>query len=98
MSARPIPPATRERLAKLVPRFASTFESERTATLAAIQRTLRAEGLDWHDLTAAIQQASVQQRPPPSRGDYPPSQYDFGHARWLVEQCDTIECRGCGML
>jgi hypothetical protein len=53
MSARPITAAARERIAKLMPRLASPFDGERAATAAAIDRVLIAEGLDWHDLTAA---------------------------------------------
>ena len=68
MTARRIPPEARERLGKLVPRLASSFEHERTATVAAIERVLQSEGLDWHDLTAAIQQPGTSP-PPPSYGN-----------------------------
>jgi hypothetical protein len=54
MSPRPIPQKTRERLAKLIPRLTSPHEGEVIATVAAIERTLIADGLDIHDLTAAL--------------------------------------------
>ncbi len=41
-------------VAKLVPRLASTHDSEVVATARAIERALRAVSLDWHDLVARI--------------------------------------------
>lgn len=44
-----------EKLARLIPRLGTTFDGERLATVAAIERTLRNAGLDWHALAAAIE-------------------------------------------
>jgi hypothetical protein len=49
-------------LGKLVPRLATTHDGERLATVAAIDRTLRSAGLDWHHLAKA-----VAAEPPPAR-------------------------------
>jgi hypothetical protein len=54
MAPRPIPQKTKERLAKLIPRLTSPFESEIVATVSAIERCLAADGCDIHDLTAAL--------------------------------------------
>jgi hypothetical protein len=35
---------------KLIPRLASTHDGEVVATARALERVLRAEGFDWHDL------------------------------------------------
>lgn len=43
------------RLAKIIPRLGSNHDGEMLATAAAIERTLRSEGLDWHDFTVAVQ-------------------------------------------
>jgi hypothetical protein len=45
-----IPP----RIALLIPRLASDHEGERLATVAAIERTLKAAGRDFHDLARAL--------------------------------------------
>jgi hypothetical protein len=70
---KPLPQTLRDRLAKLLPRLGSPFAGERIATLEAIDRVLRAEGCDLHDLTHAIAvparangAASQQQRKPPT--------------------------------
>lgn len=57
-STRPLPPEVRAKLAKLVPLFASDLEGERIGALAAIERVLKASGLDWHDFTGAFAAAS----------------------------------------
>jgi hypothetical protein len=57
-STRPLPPEVRAKLAKLVPLFASDLEGERVGALAAIERVLKASGLDWHDFTGAFAAAS----------------------------------------
>lgn len=50
----PLPLYLTARLAKLLPRLASDQNGEVAATAAAITRTLKTAGLDWHDLAAAI--------------------------------------------
>lgn len=43
-----------EKLAKLIPRLASTHDGEVVATVRAIERALKSAGKDWHDLAKAI--------------------------------------------
>jgi hypothetical protein len=69
-TARPLPPAVREKLGKLVPMLSSNHDGERAAAAAAIERVLRGAGLDWHDFTAAITAppaAAASPSPPPQR-------------------------------
>jgi hypothetical protein len=53
-----------EIVAKLIPRLASNHDGEVIATARAIDRTLKADHLDWHDLTRAL----TASRLPPPRG------------------------------
>jgi hypothetical protein len=41
-------------LAQLIARLGSPFDGEVIATVRAIDRTLRSNSLDWHDLTKAL--------------------------------------------
>jgi len=41
-------------LVKLIPRLASNHDGEVVATARAIERVLKADGCDWHDLAGAI--------------------------------------------
>ena len=41
-------------LGKLIPRLASNHEGEVVATARAIERLLKSNGCDWHDLAAAL--------------------------------------------
>jgi hypothetical protein len=41
-------------IAQLIPRLGSSFDGEIIATAKAIERTLRSNSLDWHDLTEAL--------------------------------------------
>jgi hypothetical protein len=59
MPPRLIPQKTREKLAKLIPRLTSPFESEIVATVSAIERCLAADGCDIHDLAAALTNGAV---------------------------------------
>jgi hypothetical protein len=47
---RELPPV----LARLIPRLGSPFDHEVLATARAIERSLRSNSLDWHDLTKAL--------------------------------------------
>jgi hypothetical protein len=98
MSGRPISPHAREPLAKLMPRLASTYEGERIATVAAIERVLVAEGLDWHDFTAAIAQQPKVAPPPPDDPPPQPPAYQFAPAWKLLETIDAIEANGLGVI
>lgn len=42
------------RLALLIPRLASDHDGEIVATAAAIDRTLKSAGCDWHDLASVV--------------------------------------------
>lgn len=42
------------KLAKLIPLLSSDKDGEVVATARAIERTLRAEGFDWHDLASVV--------------------------------------------
>lgn len=47
------------RLAKLIPRLATDHDGEVVATVRAIERTLRAAGLDFHTFAASIDKDST---------------------------------------
>lgn len=42
------------KLAKLIPLLSSDKDGEVVATARAIERTLRAQGCDWHDFASAV--------------------------------------------
>lgn len=56
------------KLEKLLPRLASDAPGEVVATVAAIDRTLRASGCDWHDLAARLKPQAQPIRPTASPG------------------------------
>jgi len=88
MAARPVPAATRDKLAKLMPRLATQFEGERIATVAAIERVLRADGLDWNDLTAAF--AGGETARPPPRAQHPPRDDGPGPRLFAASELLTV--------
>jgi len=47
-------PDTAARLVKLVPMLSSPVQGEVAATAAAVERTLKSGGADWHDLAATL--------------------------------------------
>jgi hypothetical protein len=49
-----VPATITPTLGKLIPRLASTHDGEVVATARAIERLLKSNGGDWHDLAAAI--------------------------------------------
>ena len=61
MTGATMPSATLARLGKLLPLLGSPEPGEVTATAAAIGRTLKAAGLDWHALATHVATA----QPPP---------------------------------
>jgi hypothetical protein len=65
--ARPLPPAVRSKLGKLLPMLSSNHDGERVGAVAAIERVLRNANLDWHDLSASIGAAAAPRREPPRR-------------------------------
>ena len=70
--ARPLTPEVREKLGKLLPKLATSFDGERVAVVSAIERVLVASGMDWHDFTAAFATPAQAQAPPPPP---PPPRY-----------------------
>ena len=63
---RPLSTAVHEKLGKLLPLLSSNQDGERVGALAAIERVLKSNGFDWHDLTGLIT-APPTAAPPPSR-------------------------------
>jgi hypothetical protein len=49
-----VPATIAPMLGKLIPRLSSNFDAEVVSTVRAIERVLRANGRDFHDLAAAI--------------------------------------------
>jgi len=68
---RPLPPAVRDKLGKLVPMLSSDHDGERVGAVAAIERTLRSNGCDWHDLAASIATPAPVREPPRQRRQAP---------------------------
>lgn len=52
---------TKRKLEMLLPRLASDQDGEIVSTVKAIDRLIRKEGRDWHDLTAALTGKAQQQ-------------------------------------
>ena len=68
--ARPLPPAVRDKLGKLLPMLSSDHDGERVGAVAAIERVLKSNNCDWHDLAASIG-APAPAREPPRRRQAP---------------------------
>ncbi len=62
------PSSTHERVGKLLPLLGSDKAGEVVAAARAIERTLRADGKDWHTLVASIRTAPA--RVPPAGGHW----------------------------
>lgn len=56
-------PMVRSRLQKLLPRLASNADGEVLATVRAIRSALQSDGLDLHDLAAAIGDVEIEHAP-----------------------------------
>ena len=63
----------RDRLGKLIPRLASDQDPEVLATVHAMRSTLRADGLDLHDLAAAIGGSEAVSKMKPAQVQQAPS-------------------------
>jgi hypothetical protein len=83
MTARPSLP---EIVAKLIPRLASNHDGEVIATARAIDRTLKADRLDWHDLTRALTAGSLPQR----SGYSPPARAESAEATRMRMWLETV--------
>ena len=53
-------------ISRMIPRLGSPHDAEVVATARAIERVLKSEKRDWHDVAAAVAQA------PPTQWDYEP--------------------------
>ena len=96
MTARPIPADVRDLLAKLLPRFGSSFEGERVATLLAIERVLGTHGLSMHDIVAGLEASPPSPRPadPPIEDDDElDGRPQFLPAGQLLTRVDQVERR-----
>lgn len=73
------------KLSKLIPLLGSDKPGEVVATAAAIQRTLRSVGLDWHDLSASLTllDSPVQGPPYTSQPDAEPADWQSAYAACL---------------
>lgn len=74
MTAR-LPPV----VARLIPRLGSPFDGEIVATVRAIERALKSQKLDWHDLAAA-----VAPQAPPVQCNYEPRRSESEMRAWLT--------------
>ena len=61
---RPLPPEVRDKLGKLLPLLSSEHNGERVGAVAAIERVLKSNDRDWHDLVALITTAAPVREPP----------------------------------
>ena len=73
---RPLPAAVREKLGKLLPMLSSSHNGERVGAVAAIERVLKSNGFDWHDLTGLITAPPAGASPPPPRQPRPANTED----------------------
>ena len=71
-------------LTKLVPRLATDADGEVLATVRAIRDVLAAEGLDLHDLAAAIGSAEIASTVKPAQVQQAPSWTDLTHQERLA--------------
>jgi len=80
-----MPTRSIEIVAKLIPRLASNHDGEVIATVRAIDRTLKADRLDWHDLTRAL-----TTRPLPRSGYSPPCRSESAEATRIRMWLETV--------
>jgi hypothetical protein len=71
-------------LARLIPRLGSPHDGEVVATARAIERTLKSQKLDWHDVAEAVT------APPPTRWEYKPPRSESDVARQMREWLEVI--------
>src|SRR5262245_57173846 len=98
MSARPLPADARVRVGKLLLMLGSNHEGERAAAGRAIERLLKSNGCDLHDLVALIDapelQGSACGSPPPPPPTWQRTNGPTDIAREaLIEVIDIIEQR-----
>ena len=61
--ARPLSSEVRDKLGKLLPLLSSDHNGERVGAVAAIQRVLKNNDRDWHDLAALLSGAAPTHEP-----------------------------------
>src|SRR6476619_5374933 len=61
--ARSLPPAVRDKLGRLLPMLSSNHNGERVGAVAAIERVLKSNNCDWHDLAASIAAPAAAREP-----------------------------------
>jgi len=61
--ARPLPPAVRDKLGTPLPMLSSDHDGERVGAVAAIERVLKSNNCDWHDLAASIAAPAAAREP-----------------------------------
>lgn len=73
------------KIGKILPRLANDHDGEVVTTAQAIQRTLKSEGLDLHDLAGALNSSPpLKQAPKPSRRPKPHKPLHWFH---LCDAC-----------
>ena len=79
-----------DKLGKLIPRLGTNHDGEKLATLAAIERTLMAKGLDFNDFAATIS-ALTEYRIVYVRAPAPAHDHDHEPETWhaLARWCRT---------
>ena len=77
-------PVVRNKVAKLLPLLSSDRDGERVGTVAAIDRVLKSEKLDWHDLAAQITAEPVEESLQPQR--CAPAEMDCDDLIDLIEE------------
>ena len=89
-SVKPIPPAIKPRLDKLMLMLGSAADGERASAARMITALLAEHGLDWHDIVGSMgaqKSESSAPPPPPPRGGNP----GFMKAKELRELIHRIE-------
>jgi hypothetical protein len=74
-------------LARLIPRLGSPFDHEVVSTARAIERTLKSQKLDWHDVAAA-----VTAQAPPTQWDYESQRHESDVAAEMRMWLTAIAC------
>ena len=89
-SVKPIPPAIKPRLDKLMLMLGSAADGERASAAGMVTALLAEHGLDWHDIVGSMgaQKPESSAPPPPPRGGGNPG---YMYARELHELIHRIE-------
>jgi hypothetical protein len=90
-NVRPLPPAVKERLSKLMLMLGSPSDGERASAAGMITTLLADHGLDWHDIVGSMgaqKSETSAPPPPPPRSNTNPGYMDSEELRALIH---TIE-------